>query len=365
MVFLNKYCLTRKDGIYDEPAQQYGTELRPLAFIEIPDEKQIEKAFKKLTEQIKKGNMKSLFKKKTSKTSVPEWASFFDSKEYALFIEEVENFFKNLNIQFELGDGEMFASENEFGFNHLGLQNLAQVCKQDELKYYKEIINEHFNTLIRASQFDKEFAKIADNFEEVKKYIGVRLYHHEYVNYIGKENTIGKDFAGDIYETLIFDFPNSVTNVKPEQATCWKKTMEELFEVGIENIKHNYPMTITKENFGEFSVWFAEGKHFFVPNIVFDLENRKELIGNKGSLVGLPHRHSAIIYPIENLEVIKAINGLIPAIYGMCQEGPGSLSNNLFWYKDKTFTELPYRIEDNELHFFPPDNFLELLNELK
>ena len=33
----------------------YQTELRPLVFIEIPDEKQIEKAFKKLTEQIKKG----------------------------------------------------------------------------------------------------------------------------------------------------------------------------------------------------------------------------------------------------------------------------------------------------------------------
>jgi len=33
----------------------YQTELQPLAFIEIPDEKQIEKAFMKLTEQIKKG----------------------------------------------------------------------------------------------------------------------------------------------------------------------------------------------------------------------------------------------------------------------------------------------------------------------
>src|SRR5690606_37707118 len=101
------------------------------------------------------------------------------------------------------------------------------------------------------------------------------------------------------------------------------------------------------------------------PNIVFDIENRKELIGSKGSLVGLPHRHSAIIYPIENLEVVKAINGLIPTIYGMNQEGPGSLSNNLFWYKDKTFTQLPYKIDEGKLQFFPPNNFVELLNELK
>jgi hypothetical protein len=306
--------------------------------------------------------MKSLFKKKTK---VPEWASFFDNNEYLLFINEVENYFKNLNVQYELADGQVFVGENEFGFNNLGLVNLAQVCKQDEPKNYKEIINEHFSSFIRADQFEKEFAKIAENFEEVKTYIGVRLYHNEYISSIGKENIIGKDFAGDIYETVVFDFPHSIINIKPEQTTAWNKTNDELFEVGVENIKNKYPLTITKENFGEFSIWFVSGEHFFNPNIVFDIENRKELIGSKGSLIGLPHRHSAIIYPIENLEVIKAINGLIPAIYGMCKEGPGSLSDNLFWYRDKKFTQLPYKIEDNKLDFFPPEDFLNLLNELK
>ena len=39
--------------------------------------------------------------------------------------------------------------------------------------------------------------------------------------------------------------------------------------------------------------------------------------------------------------------------------------NNLFWYKDGTYTELPYKFENGKLQFFPPDNFVELLNELK
>jgi hypothetical protein len=309
--------------------------------------------------------MFSFFKKKTDKTNVPEWASFFDEKEYSLFINEIDNYFKNLNIQFEIGDGQIHVNENEFGFSNLGLMNVAQVCKQEDKKYYKEIIGEHFNSMIRANKFDKEFEIIADNFEEVKKYIGVRLYDNDYVAHIGKELTIGKDFAGDIYSMIVFDFPDSVLSINPERTTAWNKTTDELFEVGISNIKSKYPLTITKESFGEFSIWFVQGEHFFTPNIVFDIENRQELIGSKGSLVGLPHRHSAIIYPIENLEVVKAINGLIPTIYGMNQEGPGSLSNNLFWYKDKTFTQLPYKIEEGKLQFYPPDNFVELLNELK
>lgn len=309
--------------------------------------------------------MFSFFKKKTDKTNVPEWASFFDEKEYSLFVNEIDNYFKNLNIQYEIGDGQIHVSKNEFGFSNLGLTNVAQVCKQEDKRYYKEIIAEHFNSMIRANKFDKEFEKIADNFEEVKKYIGVRLYDNDYVAHIKKELTIGKDFAGDIYSMIVFDFPDSVISIKPEQTTAWNKTTDELFEIGISNIKSKYPFTITKEAFGEFSIWFVQGEHFFTPNIVFDIENRKELIGSKGSLIGLPHRHSAIIYPIENLEVVKAINGLIPTIYGMNQKGPGSLSNNLFWYKDKTFTQLPYKIDEGKLQFFPPNIFVELLNELK
>ena len=41
--------------LWQELRSTYQTELRPLAFIEIPDEKQIEKVFMKLMEQIKKG----------------------------------------------------------------------------------------------------------------------------------------------------------------------------------------------------------------------------------------------------------------------------------------------------------------------
>ena len=309
--------------------------------------------------------MFSLFKKKTGDTNIPEWAAFFDDREYSLFIEEIDNYFHSLNIPYQIADGQVLVNENEFGFSNLGLVNVAQVCKQEVRKYYKKIITEHFNSLIRANQFDKEFAKIVNNFEEVKKYVGVRLYDKEYVAHVGRENTIGKDFAGDIYAMLVFDLPDSVLSIKPEQTITWNRTVDELFEIGVENIKAKYPLTITKESFGEFNIWFVQGEHFFTPNVVFDIENRKELIGSKGSLVGLPHRHSAIIYPIENLEVVKAINGIIPTIYGMNQEGPGSLSNNLFWYKNKTFTQLPYKIEDNKLQFFPPENFLELLNELK
>lgn len=308
--------------------------------------------------------MFSFFKKKPSDQNVPEWASFFDGRQYAEFVKQIDHYFKSIHVDYEPGDGQIHAKENEFGFTRLGLVNVAQVCSRSATKHYREIIAEHFNSLVRANRFDTEFRKTVHDFDAVKKYLAVRLYSNEYADHIGKENTIGKDFAGDIYAMLVFDLPDSVVNVQHDNAAVWNKTTDELLDIGIANVRANCPMTISKQSLGEFNIWFVQGEHFFTANIAFDLENRKELVGSMGSLVGLPHRHSALIYPIENMEVVKAVNGLILTVHGMNQEGPGSLSNNLFWYKDGTFTQLPYKLSENKLQFIPPANFVALLNQL-
>jgi len=201
--------------------------------------------------------MFSFFNRKNNQTDLPQWASFFNTSEYSTFIYEIEYYFKKKKIQIEISEGIINVEQNEFGLNNLGLSNVAQICKQDETKNYKEIITEHFNTLIQSNKFELEFKKISDNFEEVKKYIGVRLYNKEYISYAGQENIIAKEFTGDIYCVIVFDFPHSVSSIKREQSEKWKKSVDELFEIGKQNIREKYPITITKENFSTFNIWFA------------------------------------------------------------------------------------------------------------
>jgi hypothetical protein len=308
--------------------------------------------------------MFSLFKKDKNSPEVPEWASFFKGSEYDNFLKAIDHYFSQKNIEYELGNGMLTTGSNDFGFTTLGLTNVAQVCNQDKARNYENIVSEHFDAMVRANRFDEEFKQIVHDFSKVKKYIGVRLYSNEYVAHIGKESAMGKDFAGDIFAMLIFDLPDSVISIQTEQAEKWGKSLEELFDVGQQNIRNNYPIQISREKFNDFAIWFIQGEHFFTPNILFDLNNYPKLVGSKGSLIGIPHRHSVIIYPIENIETATAINQLIPTIYGMNVEGPGSISNNLFWYKDGRFENLPYKIEDKKLQFYPPDHFVELLNTL-
>lgn len=309
--------------------------------------------------------MFSIFRRNKEKTDVPKWASFFNKDEYHYFLKAIEDYFYSKNVTYELGDGLLNAGPNDFGFSSLGLANVAQVCKLDKRENYKEIVTGHFNAFIRLNQFDKEFKKVIDDYDKIKEYIAVRLYPDDYVPETAKKVSMEKQFAGDIIALLVFDLPDSVTSITSEQANKWNKTLDELFETGVRNIKNKYPLNISKQQFGEFDIWFAQGEHFFTPNIVFDLETQQKLAGTNGSLVGIPHRHAVIVYPIEDIKVVQALNALIPTVYGMNQEGPGSISNNIFWYKDGHYENLPYEIEEGKIQFYPPESFINMLNTCK
>lgn len=308
--------------------------------------------------------MFSFFNKK-NKYPVPEWASFFTEKEFNDFVKELNAYFQPKGISPDLEAGLVIVNDQEFGAEQLGLYNLAQICKQAPAKHYKEIVEGHFNGLKQANRFDQSFSQVENDFEAVKQYIGVRIYNVEYIDQLGKEFTIGKFIADDLYAILVYDLPDSVRNIKPEMSGRWNKSTEELFEFGIDNIRSAYPADLSKEKLGNLEVWFGQGDHFFVPNLIFDLDKYPDFTGTGGALVGIPHRHACIIYPIHHIETVTAINALIPLIHGMNSEGPGSLSDGLYWYKDQQLTRLPYQIDNGKIEFSPTEEFVQLIQELK
>jgi hypothetical protein len=297
---------------------------------------------------------------------VPEWANFFSQQEYTYFINTVETFFKQKGFEFTIEDGYVSVSDNDFGLNKLGLVNLAQTCYQENRSRWKGIISNHFNRMIEISDFETEFNSKVDEFENIKSYIGVRIYPIEYVQNVEPENTIYRNITDELVELLIFDLPHAVINVKQEVSKKWKIDHEELFSIGEENIQINYSIDVTEHNMTDFNIWFIQSDHVFASNVLLHNDELIKYLGKKGALIGVPHRHAVIIYPINELEeVIKAINTLPFVISGMYNEGPDSISEKMYWYTDQNFIDLPYKLTEDKLEFFPPEAFVNMLNEFK
>lgn len=308
--------------------------------------------------------MFSLFKRK-KKSEVPEWAGIFNEQEYIQFINAIEVYFTKKNIAFELGDGILHLEENNnIGLSSLGLRNLAQSCKLSGEKNFKKYISGHFDSLARSVEFNNELEKIVADFDKVKEYVGVRIYPIDYASVIPQDQTIIKEIAGDIIEVLIFDFPDSIINIRPDHTEHWGLSIDDLFDYGTSNMANKYSIEVFEDNINGQSMWLITEDHFFSPNIILNIDSYPHLIGRYGSVIGIPHRHTVIIYPINDVEVIKGITNLIPIVKGLHDEGPGSISSNLFWYDGNGFEELSCKNENNTIQFYPTERFVNLLNSL-
>ena len=75
----------------------------------------------------------------------------------------------------------------------------------------------------------------------------------------------------------------------------------------------------------------------------------EELVGPPsphGALVTVPNRHTLLVHPILDLRVMSATNHMLELTRRMYAEGPGSISDGLFWLRDGTLTRLPHRVEE-------------------
>jgi|GEM_PF-5446818 len=234
---------------------------------------------------------------------------------------------------------------------------------QPTIKFY-EILTSRFNGNENPGSVRNQMNHVIDAFEEIQKHIGVHLYNKEYISYIGETNLVAQKITDDIYATLVLDYPDVIKNIAPSQVKFWKKPVDSLFEIGIANIKEKYFFDLVENKINGHNLYTIDKSHFFVPNIIFDMKNKKDLIGEKGTLIGLPTRHNAMIYPINHSNIHDSIKNMLSSIKIINEKGPGSLSTNLFWYKSQKLIELKYTLKDGELNFHSSDEFTKMFEEI-
>jgi len=73
---------------------------------------------------------------------------------------------------------------------------------------------------------------------------------------------------------------------------------------------------------------------------------------------------SAALAPLVDLGVVESINRLIPSALSLFNEGPGSISPGIYWWRDGSVTLLPSEVSGRNVRFAPPDELVEVLDAL-
>jgi hypothetical protein len=302
---------------------------------------------------------------KMKNSSPPAWAGFFSPRQYHHFLALIQAHFQGENRAFTLGDGVVQVAQPGNGSQQLGLLNLAQNCAHNDESDWPDIIQTHFRIMAKSRDEHEVLEERLGDFERVAEFLMVRLWPDSYLRDIGPDKILHRRDVPGTITALVFDLPSSVRNVTPEEIKPWGKSAEELFDLGLANLRENCIPNVTEQDLGDgVTVTLFADESFFVASHALLLEDHEHCVGDFGALVGIPHRHVLLAYPIKNLSVVPALHRMAPIVIGMEREGPGSLSHRLYWYQKGHFTDLPFELKDRVLQFSPPEEFVEMMNLL-
>lgn len=305
-----------------------------------------------------------LFSKIFSRRNVPQWAGFFNSGQYGDFVRGVEADLNGRGLTFTINNGIVSVHADETKPEQMGLQNLGQLCNRSNAEEWPTLIHQHFDNLFSTHQKQAEFENDKANFETVRGLIKMRVFPEDLPPGV-RENSIHRLLAPGLLGMLSYDFPTSIQSIPKEDAATWNLSHAELLELGLSNVLEQETVKLEVIDVPDGPRLQAlVGDSFYTATHALRLDRHIAGSMEHGALVAMPHRHAVVFHPVHNSSAVAAIQSMLIMANGMYQEGPGSISPNLYWWRNGQFTILPSRIEKKKLHFEPPEEFIQVLNDV-
>jgi hypothetical protein len=214
----------------------------------------------------------------------------------------------------------------------------------------------------------RDLDALAADYEQASRVLRLRLYPDESMGGLtpSGDGPVLRRLAPGVLIGLVYDFPDSVASVSETQLADWRRPEAEVIDLAGANTLAEPPPPHDTLDTGDGATFETMlGDSFYVASRVLGLAQVLPSKITNGALVGLPNRHALLWHPIEDLRVVRAMTAMAPLIQGLFRDGPGSISDQLYWSRDGELIHLPITANRKGFDFSPPDEFVELLNGLE
>jgi hypothetical protein len=294
----------------------------------------------------------------------PKWARFMRDGEWQAFLAAVEVELQRRGWKYKLEDGYVWApwgaeksGEDDGEDEALSLLNLAQLCHAAGEAQFPRVIQNHFDALV-AGRKDRVLADVlAGDLAQARPHLKVRLYPRETFR-TDADQFVVRDIADDLCAVLCFDLPSNVVTVNHESLARWQCSADEVWYQALANLRRTERGVLDDIDVGGATLKAMTGDSFFVASNLLLLGDFLDQELAWGALAAVPNRHTLVFHPIVDMSALRAIDAMVVMASGMCAEGPGSISPNLFWWRDGNLRTLPTVEADDHFEFVPPDDFV-------
>ena len=250
------------------------------------------------------------------------------------------------------------------------LDNLILKCAAitDKSKW-DDVIQQHFHSMFSTIDAQKEID--VANYENIKKYLSVRIYPFVFINQRGGTSSfiVRSDLEGT-YTLLMLDLPNAFTPVQKQMFDSWKKDPAEVFKIAMSNIGSQQIEKVTKTiTYDKINIEISFlGNEDYAASYALDLlNNSPELVGEWGSVLAIPNKGLVNVCKISKqrpVDFVKFIQMTKPLIEKSYLEHQQPISDQFFWYFQNRFTRIEVLVDDNgNINVISPAGLTALMTE--
>ena len=294
-----------------------------------------------------------------------EWPGMFTLEEYKCFDAALRGYFTRRGIPFEVHGHTISIDLNQAEAGKLGLTNVSEKCKHCDPSDWPQVVADHFDALWEGQGEQEDLRKKIRDYSAIEPLLAVRLYPEDHVEVVHEGDGVHREDLEGTVSVLVFDLPHVAVNVRPEDAAHWNKTDQELFDVGLSNVRSNTRPENDEEEVGPgVVVKTLFGDSFYIATLALMLDDYPDYVGTYGSLLAVPVRDQLLCHPIEDVSVTDAMDAMFPAVRDTYEEGPGSVSPHLYWYDRGKFIALVAEDKGCAWSVRVPEEFQRLLDRM-
>ncbi|GAA2155249.1 hypothetical protein [Actinomadura napierensis] len=232
---------------------------------------------------------------------------------------------------------------------HVSMRDLRQLARLVPRDDWPALVSDHVTTIVTAIEEPLDLS----DFDLAQHLLRTRIYPAEADN----GALAARPFAPGLIEAVVVDTPTTVRTVTTDEMNGWPVSGDALFMLGRANVRADGPLQLDEQDLGGVRVSVLHGWTFYAVTHLAWLEEYLP-IGPHGALVIAPNRSLIVAHALSMSEVhpraryraaVAAANELQAQAHRAYEEGPGSLSPHLYWWRGGELTYLETRYEGDSL----------------
>lgn len=284
----------------------------------------------------------------------PAWCSFFTDDEYGRFVDELRSELQRRGGPVALDLDEGYADLELAGWKvRVGLSGPAQKVARRPAAEWPRVLEEHFSSLERL----QANARLMDDFERVRPLLRVRLFTDPYSD--SPELAVSRPLAPKLAVHPVADTASGVLLLLRSNLENWPLSEDGVFELGLTQTRANEMVPPEVVNLAQgVSFHTLRGNSFLVNANALWLDEFVDASSPYGALVAVPNRHEVLFHRISSWPLLeKTHRALIVIARKLWEEGPGSISPEIYWWRRHEWTHIPTTVGEGFHVVELPDAF--------